>query len=776
MDSKEQEQTNATKSNIMEDWVPPQVHYEDIDLSDGTDDTVSDTEGEERLITQQEKTLGWMPFMDNERIRQIILQNKKLYNEYYKDNKYRMVNQLEHALAAQMGDYIKSPYNEEKHDDYQTPIKILIEKLKTQDLPMSKEAEDNQKIIEFLELQLEHVNSMITKEYEQSPYLQNKMDTVEQIVEIHKHISSKLIDEIIEELDKIAKENTKIYNMSEDTSLGEHLYMLRDIHDSFEKGDEELIMDMTISDEDEEDTDSDDWNDSTASETEITENVSLEMRNEKELRDNVNGKEETDKNKTEIETTKDREIEEQKREIQEYKKKLKTQQETIETQEIYIQKLENDTNLLNQQITILKKQLTESDEEERRARIELKEKLITLRQEYNKLETTNKQLLQKLRKIQLTIEAKQHEIENKTEKIENLRKELSTIKGKTTKRNKPQVKEKAVGTQKQTENSNIDLTIIQNQKEDGKSDTTITKENNALELKDPAILIKCMDDAQISSIQEILNETILNQNMMQTIHTRLARDKRTIIVKAQEEEALKQLHHNLNNNDKVIKQVEINYKKNRTKRIIITGIPTTYSAQQILQHIKNYYGNETIDENNIIKTKNSKITKYYQMVIQTDLQLAAALLKDGYMKMGSRRCIISVYKPIIRCSNCQLYGHGAHTCVRISICAYCAQGHHSSVCPNGSLPELINCTNCLDTAGYVPHSADSSRCPVYVGQLVNRNNITKSMNNTYMNSYIDYYINSNTNSYMNSILNTTAMGFGPHNGNSVNYTGSVFGT
>lgn len=153
----------------------------------------------------------------------------------------------------------------------------------------------------------------------------------------------------------------------------------------------------------------------------------------------------------------------------------------------------------------------------------------------------------------------------------------------------------------------------------------------------------------------------------------------------------------------------------KTNRLIITGIPSNINETQITHHIKQYFQNDSSNNDiNICKIKNKKAARFYQLIIETDQYTTTKLLSEGRLQIGTQRCRISVYRPVIRCFNCQLYGHGALACRRLSICAFCAQGHHTGNCTNTTNSEMVNCTNCLERTDYVRQTHQTAQCSLNI--------------------------------------------------------------
>lgn len=96
---------------------------------------------------------------------------------------------------------------------------------------------------------------------------------------------------------------------------------------------------------------------------------------------------------------------------------------------------------------------------------------------------------------------------------------------------------------------------------------------------------------------------------------------------------------------------------------------------------------------------------------------SGTLLNIGYVNVGLRNCRICLYRPVIRCANCQLYGHPEIRCKRNPICAFCAMGHQTISCTSINKQELRNCANCINLPNYQKHTANSPQCTTFINQI-----------------------------------------------------------
>lgn len=239
------------------------------------------------------------------------------------------------------------------------------------------------------------------------------------------------------------------------------------------------------------------------------------------------------------------------------------------------------------------------------------------------------------------------------------------------------------------------------------------------ELAEAAIVIRCKDYKIVKKVKDLLNEELIEKQTIPTFYSKLTRNRKTIVIKTQTEDQLKALLLIIEGNENIKKTTEIIYKQHNTQKLIITSIPKTIQPEYLLKLLNNQQRSSTIK---MIKIVQKKESPNYQVVIVTDNKTSRNLLNIGHISIGFRCCRITIYRPIVRCAYCQLYGHSASNCRRKPICAFCAMGHLTSDCHNSKHRHLKNCTNCLNNENYTPHTADSPQCPIFQNLIKARNN------------------------------------------------------
>lgn len=719
------------------------------------------TPSEEQMdMTKQHlKMKEWVPFLESERLKQLIKHTKKTDRKYYHRRKSVLINQLNQAQAVESGEYERSPYSNDNYGLNKKLINNLAEKMRSQE-HLTDDIDYTRKIIEFLDLQLEHIDAMIAKTYKLSPYFQKEDDRVKQV---HGTLTVGIIDATIYELQEMVYSVDGLNEDFDQTTIGEHMLTLLMIHEFFREDDQNLT-DTIISDKEYGETESEsDYNDSDSeyglnTEDEVTskdESASFRVNNATDFEDESYRDQEPIIQNLEN-------LNEEQRIITELKKDLNGHRELTKQLQKEIKMREEEMFKTKQHLEQKILQLQEENETLKFTNQQLKEKLNISQQSGNKKVFKNKMttttpLIQKHKIIQTNNKQENKEVQagNGSEVQEDIATETEAMTNEKEHKNLEEI-------------IDIKLENFKNSLQDMirySPENSILRDSTAGDIADPAILIKLKDTKQLNTVQEEISLLISQQEITSQTYRRLSKNKRTIIIKSLREELLNTLHKKLLENDNLQQNTEIIYKQQQMQKIIITGIPVHTDGVNILKIIKQHH-QQNNQELTILKTLHKKSEKYYQMVVEADSQTAVDLLSVGSVNIGDRQCNISVYRPIIRCSNCQLYGHGSTSCLRQPICAFCARGHSTSVCEYAQQKGQINCTNCLERMDYKPHSADSPICPKFKEKIVQRNNFVKTLNNNLMNSYMNSYMNFNTISQFNSHINSSGMGFNPYHNNS----------
>lgn len=354
----------------------------------------------------------------------------------------------------------------------------------------------------------------------------------------------------------------------------------------------------------------------------------------------------------------------------------------------------------------------------------------------------NKKLKESLRKWEDEAKIEQQKLKNLNEEIEKLQEQINKTKV-TIKDKKNQTDNRTKTVHIQTEITNSDLehkqalelqqitnklqnietlligqTNVKNNRSTGLAGVEECANSEQSRTSNSAILMKITSkELTIAQLKEILNERLLDEMDVPALYCRLARQRNTLILQSNSDENTEKLLKIIENFSDLKEKTEITYKLIKNRRIIITGIPSSVSTTTITKFIKEQ---TTITNTTIEKILQRPKSNNYHIILNMDSSDAQQLLTQKFLLIGLNTCHIRHYRPIIRCSNCQLYGHTSSTCRRDTICAKCSRGHHTNDCPFTLDSSQHRCTNCYLNDGYKKHTADSSSCPVFRSMLADR--------------------------------------------------------
>ena len=137
--------------------------------------------------------------------------------------------------------------------------------------------------------------------------------------------------------------------------------------------------------------------------------------------------------------------------------------------------------------------------------------------------------------------------------------------------------------------------------------------------------------------------------------------------------------------------------------IVCRNIPRHMTDEEIKEAAEEFTGKKCT----VRRFKNHR-TDSYMPIAKLELcsQSAAQLLVEKGIIVGRKvlPCEPSIKNSVIRCYNCNEYGHTQKCCKNVLSCTDCGQNHNTLYCSN-----VKYCRNCK-VAG---HSADSKRCPTY---------------------------------------------------------------
>lgn len=169
--------------------------------------------------------------------------------------------------------------------------------------------------------------------------------------------------------------------------------------------------------------------------------------------------------------------------------------------------------------------------------------------------------------------------------------------------------------------------------------------------------------------------------------------------------------------------------KTKTPRITVVGLQQAYDKEKLASII--IQQNEHISSvmNGTIATDQDKLLKVlavvplrgnpdeFKAIIRVSNLIRSVISKNNnrlFIGLQSR-CRVYDNVFVLRCYNCQQFGHHSTDCELSAICAYCAGVHRTDGCRRKADAGTTCCTNCKKTGKTdTRHYASSAECPILV--------------------------------------------------------------
>lgn len=243
-----------------------------------------------------------------------------------------------------------------------------------------------------------------------------------------------------------------------------------------------------------------------------------------------------------------------------------------------------------------------------------------------------------------------------------------------------------------------------------------------------AIIIRKRKQSKTTTaqIRNILNQKIKNITELPKICCEQARDRDTLVIKTNSDDSTTTLLQIIEEIQEIKEVADVIYKGNDNKKLIVIGIPSFVQPTEVSTKIK-----EDLPPGSYVEIHKSLIrdkAMSYQTIIEVDTKTAASLLQKGRLILGFNSCRIAPFRPILRCNNCQRYGHTKLQCRSREVCQYCTKFHISESCPIKNNQRKHRCINCLKSENDCNHPANSNQCPVFKYHLYQRNNSAQKFN------------------------------------------------
>ena len=157
-------------------------------------------------------------------------------------------------------------------------------------------------------------------------------------------------------------------------------------------------------------------------------------------------------------------------------------------------------------------------------------------------------------------------------------------------------------------------------------------------------------------------------------------------------------------------QIQASVPKAKLSRLLISRVPSCYQEKQIVEFLiaKRKWDSSAISFRQIGK----KNTAFNTWVVTLPESYAELLIQEKYLNFNFLTVTVKPFLTIIRCYNCQNFGHFSTACNFETVCATCSETHKTTDCTS----ESQLCVNCFHHSRDIQqsrHCASSSQCHTY---------------------------------------------------------------
>ena len=167
--------------------------------------------------------------------------------------------------------------------------------------------------------------------------------------------------------------------------------------------------------------------------------------------------------------------------------------------------------------------------------------------------------------------------------------------------------------------------------------------------------------------------------------------------------------------------------------IVVVGLERNYNSEELFSMIKNQNnGIEALldstcrDEDkklDIVAIRPLKSKPHiFKAIIRVSNVIRSIISKQNdKIFVGSQR-ICKVYDSffVLRCYNCQQYGHHSAKCDKTTVCGFCAGTHETRQCNKKNDSKTACCHNCKSlNKEDINHTAGDTQCPIFIEQSSN---------------------------------------------------------
>lgn len=214
-------------------------------------------------------------------------------------------------------------------------------------------------------------------------------------------------------------------------------------------------------------------------------------------------------------------------------------------------------------------------------------------------------------------------------------------------------------------------------------------------------------------VKKMLKETISPGQMGINIR-RVRKTARGVMVEMENEEQVKRIEQNA---ELVSKGLVVERMRKKKPRVMIYDIDDDLANEDV---VKNIYEQNLVESDITLDQFQEEFQCVHKFGHRTDqtrkhwvaecsARVRNELRRRERLYVGWQCCRIKDYNPLVRCYQCQAFGHVAKFCKNKLVCPHCSGEHDRNKCPSKDRPGI--CANCKFAGRNFHHETGDRECP-----------------------------------------------------------------
>lgn len=227
--------------------------------------------------------------------------------------------------------------------------------------------------------------------------------------------------------------------------------------------------------------------------------------------------------------------------------------------------------------------------------------------------------------------------------------------------------------------------------------------------KSTLILRRQSEDIKLDVVKDRVNQLVRAKNLKVT---KFNTNNNNLEIRFSSEQEMELFKNDLRDEEQFKDKLTVNNKEPRKQQLIIFNLEDNIPEDELLENISHNLAEVGRTDLEIKKKIKGRKPNTHHLVIRLNRLQASKLIKLGFIFIGVQKKWLRPYISILRCTNCQNFGHLSFNCRERTNCSICANGHHFMEC-TATRDRCYNCIRSnheLNTTYDTNHQATDPNC------------------------------------------------------------------